>query len=315
MTKRVKRLSIHAIEVWLVLLAVTGVSGAKVMPWAYPCEQLDRVVDQVKADPVRSLAAFELLKLVARGMPDKADSDVAVRFGIEPERLLQPVHRDLSVRAHALRKIGQLGLPEALAYLEKLTPEDFDVGRGQMYRVWPPAQIALHEALLNQIPDEAGKIAFLERTVQQRHDAGSNSAVKGWARNQLCDRGASMSWDAIYQGIRFSTGNPVRFAEEVKFCEDRIRIVQSDPDRVKALASALRSTGRAVDRRLTMWAFTQLLEPRSPRADAALDHVASEIDKLDPERRREWGVIRSGIRTVRELRSAGPVRPVQTPQR
>jgi hypothetical protein len=301
--------------IYLSLLIATTACATTVPGTAYPCEQLDRVVDQVKADPGRAPVAFELLKLVARGMPDKIDSDAAVRFGIEPERLLQPVYRDLSVRAHALRKIGQLGLPESLVYLEKLTPEDFDVERGQMYRVWPPARIALHEALLNQIPDEAGKIAFLERTVQQRHDAGSNSAVKGWGRNQLCDRGASMSWNVIYQGIRFSTGNPVRFAEEVKFCEDRMRIVQSAPDRVTALASALRSTGQAFDRRLMTWAVTQLLDLRSPRADAVLDQVASEIDKLDPERKREWGVIRSGIRTARELRSAGPVRPVQTPQR
>jgi len=196
MTITLKRLSMHMTSVWFVLLAVTGVSHAKVMAWAYPCEQPDRVIDQVKADPGRAPAAFELLKLAARGMSDKINSDVALRFGIEPDRLLRPEYRWLELRAHALRKIGQLGLPEALEYLEKLKPEDFDVEKGQMYRIWPPARIALHEALLNQIPDEAGKIAFLERTLQQRHDAGSNSEVRGWARDQLCERGDEMnvSW-------------------------------------------------------------------------------------------------------------------------
>jgi hypothetical protein len=248
-----------------------------VAPFYYQCRLVDRVFEAIRGTAPVSLDALAILESVAAGRMDGASPELETRVGLKAGELRGPDFKNPTVRAHALRKIGEAGLPEALAYLQDLRREDLGSDPSQM--VWPAAQIALRAAQLRRITDPYMKTEFLERTVTERHDAVSNSAVTSWAVNELCDRGAQMSLSVIQQSIR-SGQSGERGENEIEFCEERIRVVLSNPDRIKALASVLSAAGGTADRNLVGWAVSQLSSMRSPSADAELDRFALEIERL-----------------------------------
>jgi hypothetical protein len=236
---------------------------------------VDRVFDATRTGPVR-LDALAILENLAVGLMDSADPESEARVGLKAGELRGPDFKDRVVRAHALRKIGEVDLPEALAYLQALRKEDLGVDPTRT--LWPAAQIALRDAQLRRITDPYMKTEFLERTITEHHDAAFKSELTWWAVNELCDRGAQMSLSVIQKAIR-GTGSGQRGEDDIEFCEARIRAVLSNPDRLKALASVLTVADPAADR-LVGWAVNELSTMQTPAADAELDRFAREIGAL-----------------------------------
>ena len=132
---------------------------------------------------------------------------------------------------------------------------------------------------------------------------GSRGLVVHWASQQLCDQGASTALPLIERSI---TNNwpGTHGAEEIAFCESRIRVISRDPDRVKALRSVLSIDNEAVSERLIRWAVAQLDSMHSAAADAELDRFANELRKLregSPQYLR-FGLVRDELHAVQQRR-------------
>jgi len=96
-------------------------------------------------------------------------------------------YRASGVRVHAMRRIGETGRPEAIAYLSSLKAADFDSDTtGQ---IWPASQIALQQALLLNIDNRLQKIEFLENLVMREW----GGLVGSWAGDELCNMGSMPS--------------------------------------------------------------------------------------------------------------------------
>jgi hypothetical protein len=263
----------------LTLLALGGVTASQATdlpPFAGQCAALDRVAAAAANARTESIAIDSLEKIAlgrAAGIGAEADATLGMAAGtLEDKGFADP-----TARACALRSLGRTALGGAIEFLTKLTPAD--LGSDPSQRLWPAAQVALREAQLRGITDTYLKTEFLDRTVTEHHDAVSNSAVTSWAVDELCDRGAQVSLPVIQQSIRSRRNGP-RDEQEIEFCEARIRVVASNPDRVKALASVLTAGGDATNTRLAGWAVNALNSMQTPAADAELDRFAREIEKL-----------------------------------
>lgn len=158
---------------------------------------LDRVFAATASQAAASrTAALRLLEGVADGRGDMLGPELEVQVGLKPGRFKDADFKAPEVRAHALLRIGESGLPEALDYLKTLKPADFAADTsGQM---WQAAQTALYQARLNGITDPGERIQFLERALRERN----NSPAATWAVNQLCDSGTQISLPVIQETIR-----------------------------------------------------------------------------------------------------------------
>src|SRR5450432_2802770 len=154
--------------------------GTTPAPFAFECSVLDRVSDAAKAGlPSRSIA-IEILERVGEARMDIPTTDLEARVGLKPGQLHGREFKDSTVRAHALRRIGELDLSEALTYLLNLKRSAFEPDTSG--EIWTAAQIALRQAQLNGISEEPAKIRFLEDTASEKSPAAS------WAVNELCER-------------------------------------------------------------------------------------------------------------------------------
>jgi hypothetical protein len=142
------------------------------------------------------------------------------------------------------------------------------------------AQVALREALMNQITDPASKVEFLTSVLTERHDAILNGSLVHWAVDELCNRGALTALPQVRQVIgRLRSGQPGE--DEVAFCEARMQVVARDPDRARALGSIFGSIvsleNTLEGKRLIQWALLQFIALRSQGADAELKRIASDL--------------------------------------
>lgn len=85
--------------------------------------------------------------------------------------------------------------------------------------------------------------------------------------DQLCDRGVAAALPEIPRLMRLGEDSE-RTEENIRFCEARLRAVQSDPDRAKALDFVLRNGGQCRNPRLVYWAIHQLDSIREAEAHA-----------------------------------------------
>lgn len=258
----------------ILLLIAASVCMAQ-MPWPYHSQLslVDQVVAAAKADPSKGPVALEILQRVAEGRMAAGSPDLELRVGLAAGQLRGPEFKVEEVRSDALRKIGDLDLPGALAYLQNLGKDDFEWDTtGQM---WSAAQIALRQAQLIRIPDQQGKIAFLEDTTTEK-----TSAAAWWAADQLCDLGVHQSLPFVRQYLEAHLSLSRDIEEPYQFCQERMDIVSRDPDRVKALASVLSVNSGVTDSEILEWAINELRSMKSPRAEAEVQRYADEIEAL-----------------------------------
>ena len=265
--------------------------GTTPAPFAFECSLLDRVSDAAKAGlPSRSIA-LEILERVGEARMDSSTTDLEAQVGLKPGQLHGREFKDSTVRAHALRRIGELDVSEALTYLLNLQRSDFESDTSG--EIWPAAQIALRQAQLNGIPEEPAKIHFLEDTTSEK------SAAASWAVDELCERGSYGSLGFIRASMRKRNSIPDS-EKDIAFREGRMGVVSRNPDRLKALGSFLSVSGGVTDLDLIGWAISKLEAMKSPRADAELERYAKEIDALpeDSTLKRELESKRAHLRIV-----------------
>jgi len=170
------------------------------LPYAGQCALIDRLSTIAVSEPTKSASPLELLERVAEGRTDEIRVDSEAEVGVPPGTLQQAVFAAAAVRACALRKIGETGLPEAYEFLANL--QQAVIGNDSGHQIWPAAQIALRDVHLRRILDPQSQIDFLEANLTEPHDAISGSAIEHWATDSLCDRGALISLSAIQKSIR-----------------------------------------------------------------------------------------------------------------
>jgi hypothetical protein len=253
--------------------SVSSIASTPV-PYAGHCAVLDRVAVAAGNPRTRS-AAIDSLEKVALGRAESIGAESEAALGEKAGIFETEGFKDPTARACALRSIGRTALDEAVDFLTKLVPGD--LGPDPSQTVWPAAQIALRDARFRRITDPYMKIEFLEGILTGMRDG--RGPVAAWAVDELCDRGARRSLPVIYKSIR-SRLNGQRDEEEIEFCEARIRVVMSNPDRVKALASVLTVGDESANTRLVGWAVNELNSMQTPAADAELDRFAREIGRL-----------------------------------
>ena len=262
----------------LIVTASVCLSTTPLPFFSYECSLIDHVERRGRRGPsIVTSAAFAVLKLMAEGRTRDASPDAEVKVGLEPgAKLRGPEFAGSHVVPcpRALRVIGRLGSPDALAYLQHLKKTDIEPDpSGQ---VWSSGtdRTALREAQLNRIPEGRARVRFLEDTT-----IDTRSAAARWAVEELCDRGSRESLPFIIQHLTrvYSLAREVDGA--LKFCEARIDLISRDPDRIKALGSFL-SVHSVGDPELFGWAINTLRDMKSARAEAEVERFADEIEDL-----------------------------------
>lgn len=242
-------------------------------PFAGECTLLDRVSEAARPQSPTAEAALKILELVALGRMDSADAQLETRIGLKAGQVRGSDFRSETVREHALRKIADIDLPQALDFLQGLKKEDLEPDGSA--RIWPTVSIALHQARLNRISGELAKIAFLEDTVGER-----NAAIE-WAIQELCDRGSYSSLPIIRRSLRADTSAP-ETERQIGYCEARVSLLSRNPDRITALGSFLSVNEGSTDRWLIVWAVNQLYSMKSDRADGELKRYLADLDGALP---------------------------------
>jgi hypothetical protein len=256
---------------FLVLLAALAPGLATTpLPFAGQLGLLDRIFAAATVSET-SEVALKLLECVAEGRTDSIQDGWEAQAGIAHNQLRAKEFSDASVRAHALWKIGETGLPGALEFLTRLAPSDFRTDASG--RLWADSQVALSNALLNRIADPQLKTEFLVHTMK-------TSVAASWAGEELCDRGALQALPDVRQWMK-SRRDGQRDEDDIEFCEARMRTVARDPDHARALGSVFSSFMSLANsfqgRRLLTWAIGNLGAMKSSEADAELDRFRDEI--------------------------------------
>jgi hypothetical protein len=229
---------------------------------------IDRIVSATTAQTAP--AVFQVLREIAEGRSGRLSPDLKRAAGIDAIDTSGFLD-DAEVRAYALEKIGDIGSDEAIAYLKALRPEDLPGSAG--FTVYAGAKIAYQRALLGREPDPNAQRTFLEGLLQHRSDPLAGGNIFSWALAELCNRGSVISMPIIEKALE--KGDMPSNIARIRGCEAEMTIVNSDPDRVKALGSALDSltqahTGTPLDTQLLIWATDQLSRDSGKEAQAAL---------------------------------------------
>jgi hypothetical protein len=105
---------------------------------------------------------LDLLERIASGRADEVTDESGAQVGVQAGLLRGPDFKATTVRACALVKIGESGLPEAMDFLTGLRPSELlrqDSG-GEMLT-------ARAVAMLGRSTDSQGQVAYLVGTVRE----------------------------------------------------------------------------------------------------------------------------------------------------
>jgi hypothetical protein len=130
--------------------------------------RLDHIFALTGTPSQTGATALELLELVALGRTNAIRAGAETQVGLAPGELQYATYAEASVRVHALQKIGECRLPEALEFLQNLKRSDLGEDTTQM--IWPNSRVALTNALLNRIENPEARTEFLVNTLKDLGD-------------------------------------------------------------------------------------------------------------------------------------------------
>lgn len=259
----------------LLVICSLGIAGGICHAVTVDRANFSGVIEAVRLNPSRGDTALEFLQAAAEGRSDAA-SALALSFGFSETEIGSVTYTSREGRAAAFRAIGLLGTPEALAYLDGLSAADFELA--ETSDLWSAARIALYQSQLDAIPSWPAKAIFLEDlVVSEQLDSFVRSRVMTWASEQLCENGILTSLSVV-QGMLYKWAGS-RAQEQAQFCEDRMRAVAANPDRIAALADLLQVSQRPPNYKLIRWAVYSLSSIDDPRAlDALTDYERAVLE-------------------------------------
>jgi hypothetical protein len=274
----------------LVLFLAPATVSASTIVFGFERGVVDKIFAMARTSTSEGLGLASLER-IAEGHPEAVDSRVAAQTGLESTTHGLEGFKTASMRAYSIIKIGATGLGQAVNYLSSLSP---GIDSDESHQEWPAVQIALRDAQLRQIPDLQRQIEFLEKTTEEK------TAAQSWAVDELCDRGSLISLPVVQQSIR-SRDPSQRGEDDITFCEARMRLIMSDPDRTKVIGSLLQTGTNRPDTRMLRWAVSQLEEINTAEANQKLDDFAAQIKNLPPDSatHRELYYFQSEIEEIR----------------
>lgn len=274
----------------LAFLLAAATASASTIVYGFERGVVDKIFAIAKASTSGGLGLVSL-EHIAEGHPEEVDAGVAAQTGLTSTTHGLEGFKTASMRAYSIIKIGATGLGQAVDYLSSLSP---GIDSDESHREWPAVQIALRDAQLRQISDPLQQIEFLEKTTEEK------TAAQSWAVDQLCNRGSLISLPVVQQSIR-SRNPSQRGEDEITFCEARMRLIMSDPDRTKVIGSRLQTGASRPNTRMLRWAVSQLEEINTADANRNLDDFAAQIKNLpaDSAARRELFYFQSEIEDIR----------------
>ena len=258
------------------ILTLGSVCFANTVLFGVEFGAIDKLAVTAKSPTSLSAAAVEALERLAEGKPESVPAEFADQMGLRPILGEWITYRQLPVRTYAIRNLGEVGTDDVVFYLSALKEEEFAPNIGERSQLGEAVQIALRSAQLTKIPETGEKVRWLEQL------AADNTAAQGWAVDQLCDIGSLISYAVVQRSIR-ERFSGARIEEELSFCEQRIRLVRSNPDRTKALISGLNTDANQQSTRLVSWAANQLLSVGSPEAIQALKTFSQAVAGMPHE--------------------------------
>jgi hypothetical protein len=278
------RMHIAIFSIVFALWAGITMSASNPSPFLTQFLVIDQLFAATQVTTTRALAV-QTLEAIAAGTP--LDQFFAAHPG-DAQRLnltqtdknqMFPYLLVPTVRAYALGRLGETGLADVESFLENLGPTELENDRTGQVR--PAARIAYWDCRVRRLGkgDQAANV--LEAVLFEQRDARSDGAVRSWAANELCSRGARESLPLIRQSIK-SRNSLKDGDDEIRFCEVRIDILTRFATRQDALTAALRMVDDFQDFRIKRWAIEGLLKLRSPQADAALLQYANELRNSAP---------------------------------
>jgi hypothetical protein len=252
-----------------VVFAIIGTAN-KPAPYDRECALIDRIAARPQAD-----WALHVLTRIALGRIREIAPEAVSSLELKLDDLGRAAFSEPSVRAYAIRSVSQIDTSDALEFLKNLKPSDI-VGAGAG-EIRTAATLGLKEMLLSRIVDPQGRIEFLEATMAEYSGHG---VAAMWAVDQLCDRGVVQSLPAILPTIRVNRMGEAAEIEQ-RYCEERIGVVNSHPNRARAIGSVLSTAGGLRDDRMVAWAIHQFAAMRTADADAELNRFVREVQKME----------------------------------
>lgn len=259
------------------LLAVSQfVQAVSLAPCTGACQQFQALVDSSTGDSAKEMQTLAFLRLIAEDRGEELTDEMAHFAGFHGPSVREGRYQDPLIRIGAYRHIGYMGTAAAVEFLQQVTPSAFKVENFERQDLWPEVQIALRDARRRMLPQAADAVRYLEGVLEEEGDWFSAGHVRSWAVNELCSMGALGSLQAVRKALRRIGSS--RLEERVQFCQERMVVAASHPDRVRAMSSALTIQNAQSNPELVRWAISEI---RSTRDPARLTILNAYFDQLE----------------------------------
>ncbi|MCW5965164.1 MAG: hypothetical protein KIT83_14095 [Bryobacterales bacterium] len=260
----------------LLSLATGGLHATSEATCTVPCRQFRDLVDASRRDSAKEVQTLAFLRLIAEGRSEEVTAGMAHFAGVHHPSVLRGAYKGTEIRIGAYRHIGYMGTAAAVEYLQQVTPSAFKVESFERQDLWPEVQIALRDARRRMLPQAADAVRYLEAVLEEEGDWFSAGHVRSWAVNELCSRGALGSLPAVTKALRRIGSS--RLEERAQFCQEKMVVAASHPDRVRAISSALTIQNAQSNPELVRWAISEI---RSTRDPARLTILNAYFDQLE----------------------------------
>lgn len=257
-------------------VAVSTATATSPDETTYARHRFESLANAGRQGQIAAPAVFEFLKRIALNKRREIDSTLLAQVSFDQEEIATGYFASAGVRAQAFRALGFLATPEAQQFLRERTEEEFL--SDHLDTLWPVIRIAVCQSQLTPIETDSQRFRFLKSVIHQTHDARSRVQVLYWAATELCDGGA-LDYLPATRNV-FKRLSPSRHADHEQFCQQRMWVITSNPDRIAALRSTLGTDRAETDPDLVNWAIEQLLAIRDSRAQTAVEQFLDTLEAI-----------------------------------
>lgn len=260
----------------LALFSLGGFLYASVFSCDEMCREMNRVVDEASRNAALRDDAFQFLVLITEGRGGRPSAQLISRLRLTEIVGTVPADPDISLRAEAFRRLGELATPQAIRYLKRFTEKDFSPNDRRT--LWAAVQIGLLTAELEEMGSSPQKHQLLESLLLTDSATPVRGDVQSWAWNRLCDDGVLGALPLIKAAMDDYYGDG-RSIDEGRFCEERMWSVSGKPNPIDAYRDVLIHNAGASER-LRLWAFDRVIRMNTDESRKVLNAFIQWVDGL-----------------------------------